>query len=208
MSTEEERAALLRVIAANGYSVWEDQDGSTAARLEEIADALAPMSPPPPHRKHGFLYTFTRHVKRVYLRLKLRAKLRWLGLVPVVAVLWATVEVRALAAQAPGDSLIMTKLVRDAIGEWQDGTYKAYCLTWVAEKPERPRILFLLDAVPADTSQTPLCGSPEGAYPVFLDAPTCPPEERVAVTDRSFVLIRCGADSFARYRRAFGTKRT
>jgi hypothetical protein len=210
MSTEEERAALLRAIAVGGFSPWLDQDGSTANTLLEMAEALAPMSAPPPHRKRGFLYTFMRHVKRVYLRLRLRAKLRWLGLVPVIAVLWAVVEVRVLVAQsaAPADSLIMTKLVRDAIGEWQDGVYRATCLTWWAEKPERPHLLFLLDAAPADTTVVPVCGHADGYYPLFVDAPTCPPEGQVNVAVHPFILVRCGQNEFARYRRVLGLKRT
>jgi hypothetical protein len=205
MSTEEERALVLRRIAASGYSIWDDQDGSTANTLLEIAESIAPISPPPAHRKRGFLYT---SLRRVYLRLKLRAKLRWLGLVPILAVLWAVVEVRVLAAQAPADSLIMTLLVRQVIGEWQDGVLKPYCITWHAERADRPRLLFLLDAVAADTTHTPLCGNAEGAYPVLLDAPTCPPDHQVNVTDRAWIIVRCGPNEFARYRRTFGVKRT
>jgi hypothetical protein len=78
MSTDEERAWLLRRIAAGGYNIYDDQDGSTANTLREMAQELAPMRPPPVHRKRGFLY---RSARRVYLRAKLRAKLRWLGLV-------------------------------------------------------------------------------------------------------------------------------
>jgi hypothetical protein len=78
MSVEEERAALLRVIASAGYSPWDDQDGSTANTLYEMAEELAPIAPPITYKKRGPLY---RSARRVYLRLKLRAKLRWLGLV-------------------------------------------------------------------------------------------------------------------------------
>jgi hypothetical protein len=78
MTTDEERAWLLRKIACGGYSPYDDQDGSTANTLLELAQELAPMRPPPVHRKRGFLY---RAARRVYLRWKLRAKMRRLGMI-------------------------------------------------------------------------------------------------------------------------------
>ena len=52
MSTEEERAHLLRTIAVGGFSPYaEDCDGSTANTLLQWAEELAPMfAPPPPKR--------------------------------------------------------------------------------------------------------------------------------------------------------------
>jgi hypothetical protein len=87
MSTDEERAHLLRQIASGGYSPLLDQDGSTANTLYGWADELeqvarikeALWANRDAHRKRGFLY---RSARRVYLRLRVRAKLRWLGLVP------------------------------------------------------------------------------------------------------------------------------
>jgi hypothetical protein len=132
-------------------------------------------------------------------------KLRWLRLIPVVAVLWCVTEVSRLSAQGPSDSLITSVLVRHAIGEWRDSTMRAFCLVWTAERADRPHLLFLLDAVAADTTTTPLCPDPLGGfYPVLLDAPECPDEGRVRVTDRAFILIRCGDGRFARYRRPPG----
>jgi hypothetical protein len=87
MSVEEERAALLRAIASGGFSPYLDSDGSTANTLYGWAEELAPTCSQNgnartqfgnTHRKRGFLY---RSARRVYLRWKLRAKLRWLGLV-------------------------------------------------------------------------------------------------------------------------------
>lgn len=153
------------------------------------------MAAVPPKRRRSPL-------RRWYHKLALRAKLRWFGLVPACAIAWAAVEARSLAAQATGDSLITTLLVRQVIGEWRDSTYRGYCLTWVAAREDRPHVLFLLDAVAADTTQTPPCVAADGTrYPVLLDAPACPPEERIRVTDREWILIRCGPASFARYRR-------
>jgi hypothetical protein len=89
VSTDEERAALLRAIAGGGYSPFEDQDGSTANTLYGWADELeqvarikeALWANRDAHRKRRSLYS---SLRRVYVRLRLRAKLRWLGLVPVL----------------------------------------------------------------------------------------------------------------------------
>ena len=51
MSTDEERAHLLRQIASGGYSPSDDNDGSTAANLEEWAEELAPVFDALPLRK-------------------------------------------------------------------------------------------------------------------------------------------------------------
>jgi hypothetical protein len=83
MSSDEERAWMLRRIASGGYSPWDDQDGSTANTLLEIAEEIAPITGTTvpkmgTHRKRGFLY---RYARRVYLRWKLRAKMRRLGMI-------------------------------------------------------------------------------------------------------------------------------
>jgi len=127
---------------------------------------------------------------------------RALRLIPLLALLWAGVEVRGLTAQAPADSLIATALVRRVVGEWRaDAPITAYCVTWSAE---REHLLILLDAVVADTTVRPLCAREHAGlsplpYPLLIDAPICPVD--IPVTDREWVIVRCGENAFQRYRR-------
>jgi hypothetical protein len=90
MSTDEERAHLLRQIASGGYSPLLDQDGSTANTLYGWADELEQVARikealwnerprEDVYRRRGFLYRFLRRVKA---RRNLRKKLRQHGLVP------------------------------------------------------------------------------------------------------------------------------
>jgi hypothetical protein len=197
MSTDEERAWLLRRIAAGGYNIYDDQDGSTANTLYEMAEELAPVpkmgtSVPQSgntHRKRGFLY---RSARRVYLRLKLRAKLRWLGLVPCVAVMWAGVEVRALTAQ-PHDSLYALPSVRAAIGEWLP-QWRVWCLTRYSDFGS----LFVIVAVSHPDTATQ-CARPEGgSYPLVVDLPECPKGELVP-TAAPFMITRCNSDGWQRF---------
>jgi hypothetical protein len=191
MSTEEEQAALLRVIAANGYSPWEDQDGSTAAALEEIAVGLQ-MSAPPPKGRHP--------IRRWWLRLRLRLKLRWLGLVPVIALCWATVEVRALVAQTPPDSLYQLPTVRAALGTW--APTRIWCVTRAADYGT---LLVLVSVTPADSTR---CQRSDGTRaPLFIDAEECPP----ATFDPGqfpFVIVRCAADDYRKFQRRQPERRT
>ena len=145
-----------------------------------------------------------------WLRWRVRRKAHQIAMarlrrtIPVIAVLWAGVEVGRCEAQVvaqPADSLIGTVLSRSAIGQW-DGTVKVYCLTWVSEIPSRPHVLIVVDAVAADTTLHPICPNPEGGYyPMWLDGPTCPPGQVSPFEDRDFVIVRCGADVLARYRK-------
>jgi hypothetical protein len=90
VSTDEERAALLRAIASGGFSPYDDSDGSTANTLYGWADELEQVARikealwnerprEDVHRRRGFLYRFLRRVKA---RRNLRKKLRQHGLVP------------------------------------------------------------------------------------------------------------------------------
>jgi hypothetical protein len=194
MSTDEERAWMLRRIASGGYSPYEDSDGSTANTLLEMAEEIAPITRTTvpkmgTHRKRGFLY---RSARRVYLRWKLRAKLRWLGLVPCVAVMWAGVEVRALTAQ-PHDSLHALPAARAALGEWQP-QWKVWCLTRHADFGS----LFVIVAVtPPDTATQ--CTRPEGgSYPLVVDLPECPRGELVP-TAAPFMITRCDNTGWQRF---------
>jgi hypothetical protein len=197
MSTDEERAWLLRRIAAGGYNIYDDQDGSTANTLYEMAEELAPVpkmgtSVPQSgntHRKRGFLY---RSARRVYLRLKLRAKLRWLGLVPCVAVMWAGVEVRALTAQ-PHDSLHALPAARAALGEWQP-QWKVWCLTRHADFGS---LFVIVSVAPPDTATQ--CTRPEGgSYPLVVDLPECPRGE-LTPTAAPFMITRCDNTGWQRF---------
>jgi hypothetical protein len=197
MSTDEERAWLLRRIAAGGYNIYDDQDGSTANTLYEMAEELAPvpkMGTRVPqfgntHRKRGFLY---RSARRVYLRLKLRAKLRWFGLVPCVAVMWAGVEVRALTAQ-PHDSLHALPAARAALGEWQP-QWKVWCLTRHADFGS---LFVIVSVAPPDTATQ--CTRPEGgSYPLVVDLPECPKGELVP-TAAPFMITRCDNTGWQRF---------
>jgi hypothetical protein len=185
MSTDEERAAILRQIASGGYSPLLDQDGSTANTLYGWAEELAPMSAQPPKRRRSA-------VRRWYHKLALRVKLRWFGLVPCVAVMWAGVEVRALTAQ-PHDSLHALPAARAALGEWQP-QWKVWCLTRHADFGS----LFVIVAVtPPDTATQ--CARPEGgSYPLVVDLPECPRGELVPTT-APFMITRCGNDGWQRF---------
>jgi hypothetical protein len=189
MSTDEERAWLLRRIAAGGYNIYDDQDGSTANTLYEMAEELAPVP------KMGTNVPKTgsrRFVRRWYHKLALRVKLRWLGLVPGAAVLWAGVEVRTLSAQ-PHDSLYALPSVRAVIGEWQP-QWKVWCLTRHADFGS----LFVIVAVtPPDTATQ--CTRPEGgSYPLVVDLPECPRGE-LTPTAAPFMITRCNGDGWQRF---------
>jgi hypothetical protein len=198
MSVEEERAALLRAIASGGFSPYLDSDGSTANTLYGWAEELAPTCSQNgnartqfgnTHRKRGFLY---RSARRVYLRLKLRAKLRWLGLVPMLSVCWATVEVRALTAQ-PHDSLHALPAARAALGEWQP-QWRVWCLTRHADFGS----LFVIVAVSHPDTATQ-CTRPEGgSYPLVVDLPECPRGELVP-TAAPFMITRCDNTGWQRF---------
>jgi hypothetical protein len=189
MSSDEERAWILRRIASGGYSPYEDSDGSTANTLLEIAEDIAPVMgttvPKTGTRRRSVL-------RRWYHKLALRVKLRWFGLVPCVAVMWAGVEVRALTAQ-PHDSLHALPAARAALGEWQP-QWKVWCLTRHADFGS----LFVIVAVtPPDTATQ--CARPEGgSYPLVVDLPECPRGELVPTT-APFMITRCGNDGWQRF---------
>jgi hypothetical protein len=190
MSTDEERAALLRVIASAGYSPWDDQDGSTANTLYEMAEVLAPIAPPPPPRRAPWY-------RRQWLRFKLRRKMRRLGMLAVLAM--GTLVPNLVTAQTPGDSLLGTALSRAAILPYSLGA--VYCITWHAERAARPHVLVVIDAVVADTTLRPICPNPDGGfYPVWIDGPFCPPGNTSPFPECEWVLVRC-PDGLARYRR-------
>jgi hypothetical protein len=195
VSREEERAALLRAIARGGYSPEFDNDGSTAEHLENWASEL---EAPPDHRR--WLASATRGFaaigramrsrrRRWYHKLALRLKLRWLGLIPVLAVLWATVEVRALSAQQ--DSLYQLPTVRAALGGWSPT--RIYCVTRAADYGT---LLVLVSVSPADSTR---CARPDGTHaPLFVDATECP-SETFDVGAYPFIIVRCGADDYRRF---------
>ena len=194
MSTEEERAHLLRTIAVGGFSPYaEDCDGSTANTLLQWAEELAPMFAPPPPKRANF-------VRRWYLRLKLRRKMRRLGMLVLVL---GTVVPQVGTAQTPSDSLLGTALSRNVIGPWSGQAVRVFCLTWVAERDDRPRVLVVIDAAPADTTLHPLCPNPKGGYfPLWIDGPTCPPGQVSPFAEREWIIVRCSENDLARYRRA------
>jgi hypothetical protein len=136
--------------------------------------------------------------RRVHLRAALRRKMRALGMIPV-ALLAFTSHARAQQS----DSLIGTVLSRSKIpAEWQGDPIRVWCVTWHAEREDRPRVLVLIDAEPADTTRRPLCPDPRGGfYPLWIDGPVCPPGNVSPFDDRAWVIVRCGASELARYRR-------
>jgi hypothetical protein len=128
-------------------------------------------------------------IRRWWLRLKLRAKLRWLGLVPVLAVCWATVEVRALVAQQPPhDSLYALPWAREAIGEW-NGQQRIWCLTRWSDFGS----LFLIVSIARPDPATQ-CGT----YPPLVDLPECPKGDLVPVA-APFMLARCDGTGWMRF---------
>jgi hypothetical protein len=122
--------------------------------------------------------------------------------VAVVVLILGTIVPTVGTAQAPADSLIGTVLSRATLGPWYPGKRGTFCL-WTAERPDRPHLLTIVDAVPADTTVRPLCPDPLGGYaPVLVEADVCPEAGDVFVTDRAFILVRCAPDgAVARYRR-------
>jgi hypothetical protein len=193
MSTDEERAKILRAIASGGFSPYDDSDGSTANvlygwadEIEQVArvrQALCLAARPAVHRKRGFLYRF-------YLRLRLRAKLRWLGLVPVLIL--GTIVPNLGTAQAP-DSLYALPSARAALGEWKP-QWTVWCLTRHADFGT----LFLIVAVaPPDTAKQ--CARPDsGSYPLVVDLPECPRGE-LQPTAAPFMLVRCDGSGWMRF---------
>jgi hypothetical protein len=153
----------------------------------------------------GYLFWPVRYARRWYLRLKLRRKMRRLGMIPGAALILGTIVPEtgtAQAVHAAPDSLVGTPLSIPVIGRWSDGTLAIYCLTWVAERDDRPGVLVIIDAAPADATVRPLCPDGRGGfYPLWIDGPTCPPGQVSPFTDRDFVIVRCGADNISRYRR-------
>jgi hypothetical protein len=140
-----------------------------------------------------------RTLRLQWLKLKLRFKLRWLGLVPVMAVGWCSLEVRALSAQQ-GDSLYQLPMVRQTLGTW--APTRIWCVTRAADYGS---LLVLVSVVPADSTR---CTLPDGTRtPLVIDADECPPDA-FDVGAYPFIVIRCGADSFARYKRRSLEKRT
>jgi hypothetical protein len=191
VSADEERALLLRRIVEDGYWPLTDQDGSTANTLLEMAEELAPMMGTTVP-KTG---TRRRWVRRWYHKLALRAKLRWFGLVPVIAILWATLEVRALVAQAPptADSLYALPWVREAIGDWRP-EWRVWCVTRWSDFGT----LFLIVSV-AQPDTVKQCEKPEGgSYPLLVTLPECPKGELVPVA-APFLLARCNGDGWIRF---------
>lgn len=143
-----------------------------------------------------------RYARRWRLRLKLRRKMRTLGMIPCLTVCWCSAEVSRLAAQAPADSMVATVLARSVIGQWTGGTIATYCITWVAEREDRPHVLVVIDAEPADTTQHPICPKPDGGfYPLWIDGPVCPPGQVSPFREREWIIVRCGPDALSRYRR-------
>ena len=150
----------------------------------------------------GYALWPVRQVRRWRLRRALRRKMRLLGMIPCLAVAWATLEVSRLYAQvqAQPDSLIGTVLSRNVIGNWTSGRLAVYCITWHAESPDRPRLLVIIEAAPADVTVEPICPNPKGGfYPMWVDGPTCPPGRVSPFNEREWIIIRCGADDVSRY---------
>jgi hypothetical protein len=185
MSTDEERAHLLRCIARGGYSPYEDNDGSTANTLYGWAEELAPMRPAPPAKRAPWY-------RRQWLRFKLRRKMRRLGMLAVLA-MGTLVPKMVAAQQAPSDSLYALPSVRAAIGEWSPG-WRVWCLTRHADFGT----LFVLVSV-ATPDSAKQCARPEGgSFPLVVDLPECPRGELVP-TAAPFMLARCDDSGWVRF---------
>jgi hypothetical protein len=204
VTTDEERAKILRAIALGGFSPYsEDSDGSTANTLLEWAEELAPVFDALPLRKRvrakvallNLWRGLTGSVKR-----QRRAADRRLWLIPVAAIAWATVEVRALVAQTPPDSLYQLPTVRAALGTWSPT--RIWCVTRAADYGT---LLVLVSVTPADSTR---CTRPDGTRaPLFIDAEECPP----ATFDPGqfpWVVVRCGADDYRKFQRRQPERRT
>lgn len=204
------RSRVLRAIAEGGYSPSEDAGGETRRVLTQLADDIDRSDNSRTRDAYVVLGLLTlgecwHWCKRWAIKLRLRLKLRWFGLVPALAIAWALIEVAPLAhaiAQAPSDSLIGTVLSRTAIGEWKGDTIRVYCITWHAEIPSRPHVLVVIDAAPADTTHHPICPNPAGGfYPLWVDGPTCPEGKDSPLPERAWIIVRCGPNALSRYRR-------
>jgi hypothetical protein len=196
VSREEERAKILRAIARGGFSPYaEDSDGNTAEHLENWAREL---DAPSDHQTwmasaaRGFAAigrAMRSRRRRWYHRMALRVKLRWLGLVPVVAMGWCSLEVRALVAQQPPhDSLYAMPWVREQIGEWS-GQGRVWCITRWSDFGS----LFLVVSI-ARPDTTTHCG----ALPLLVDLPECPRGDLTPVA-APFMIARCGNDGWQRF---------
>jgi hypothetical protein len=186
MSVEEERAALLRAIASGGFSPYLDSDGSTANTLYGWAEELVPKAGTVVPKKRAPWY------RRWFLKLRFRRNARRLGVIPGIAILWATVEVRALTAQ-PHDSLHALPAARAALGEWQP-QWKVWCLTRHADFGS---LFVIVSVAPPDTATQ--CTRPEGgSYPLVVDLPECPRGELVP-TAAPFMITRCNNDGWQRF---------
>jgi hypothetical protein len=171
----------------------------------------------------GYVLWPVRFAKRWYLRLKLRRKMRHLGMIPerpmtewvrarlasrpkvselaptvkregshkilltipLVAVLWATLEVHALAAQST-DSVYTMPWVTDSIGEQGARVAAVYCIDRAADWGSLVVVGKLTRLVP-DTVTTP---TPCNGAPIFWDFPVCP-TYAPPVGASPFVLLRC-----------------
>jgi hypothetical protein len=206
VSREEERAKILRAIARGGFSPEFDNDGNTAEHLENWAREL---DAPSDHQTwmasaaRGFAAigrAMRSRRRRWYHRMALRVKLRWLGLVPVVAMGWCSLEVRALVAQTPPDSLYQLPTVRAALGTW--APTRIWCVTRAADYGT---LLVLVSVTPADSTR---CQRSDGTRaPLFIDAEECPP----ATFDPGqfpFVIVRCAADDYRKFQRRQPERRT
>ena len=203
-----DRAKLLRSIAEGGYSPYDDEDGSTAHELEQWAKELeASPSVPTMWEIVTLAIAFVaspllwpyKQARRWRARLRLRRKMRRLGMLLVLVL--GTIVPNVGTAQSP-DTLLTTMLVRMKIGDWRKDVPQAFCVVFHAEKPERPHLLMLVDVEPINPSDRPLCPDPKGGwFPVLVDRPTCPPDSEVTVAFHEWIMIRCGPNDFARYRR-------
>lgn len=128
-------------------------------------------------------------MRRWWLRIRLRVKLRWLGLIPLLSVAWCTVEVRTLAAQQ--DSLYQLPIVRAALGPYSPT--RIFCITRAADYGT---LLVLVSVTPADSTR---CTIKDGTHtPLFIDADTCPPET-FDPGPYPFVIVRCADEDYRRF---------
>ena len=127
--------------------------------------------------------------RRWYLRGRLRAKLRMLGLIPVAAVMWCGVEVQKLGAQS--DSLYQLPTTRAVLGPW--APTRIFCITRAADYGS---LLVIVSVTPADSTR---CARPDGTRtPLFIDADACPPET-FDPGPYPFVIVRCAEDDYRRF---------